>query len=146
MDTLLGGQLWMAAKNWHQTDVEFLIGDRVVPAHRSILAARSSFWEHHFKSKPNGKQICLDDVVDQVDATVFENLLCFTYTGQLKMTPDQQLWKLAQRCQLQTLIQLCESASKIQNLVELEELLREAHFNDLPRNIGNARWVISLKI
>ena len=83
MDALMGDQLWAAAKEKQFTDFEFLVGDRVFPAHKGIVAARSPVFAAMFKAdmkESRTQQVVIEDI----ESSIFEEFLYFLYTGQLK--------------------------------------------------------------
>lgn len=83
IDTLMSNELWLAAKEKLFTDFEFHIGDKVFPAHKGIVAARSSVFAAMFKAdmvESRTQKVIIEDI----EASVFEEFLYFLYTGQLK--------------------------------------------------------------
>lgn len=83
IDTRMGDELWESAKDKQFTDFEFLVGDRVFPAHKGVVAARSPVFARMLKSdmlESRTHQVIIEDI----EATIFEEFLYFLYTGQLK--------------------------------------------------------------
>jgi len=81
-------QLWAAAVDKVLTDVEFLIGDESISAHRSILSTRSPVFAGMFASgmkEARTGQVRIDDV----DLDSFRFFLRFLYTGTLVATAEQ---------------------------------------------------------
>lgn len=72
-------------ENMKFSDVIFNVRDRLVPAHKSILAARSKVFEamfqHPFEEKTSN-QVKIEDI----DPDVFHELLRFIYTGRMALT------------------------------------------------------------
>ena len=93
-DDLCAKQLWAAAENRRQTDVELLVRDRAIPAHRAMLAGRSPVWERHFQSNPREKQVRVDDA-DDLDPAVFEHFLHWSAENgavRAALAPGRKVW------------------------------------------------------
>ena len=121
VDTTLSSQLWSAVQNRIETDVEFLLrSGSTCAGHRCILSARSVVFHEMFKAQQESNSpIAIDDI----DVNVFEELLHFIYTGQLRIPADnQQLLMAAVKFQVETLINVCQSAVQHCNLTQSEEL------------------------
>jgi hypothetical protein len=93
VDTLMGGQLWSAAKEALFTDFEFHLGDRVFPAHKGIVAARSSVFAAMFKAdmvESRTQKVVIEDI----EPSIFEEFLYFLYTGQLKRSAADVTYRI----------------------------------------------------
>lgn len=116
-DRLAKEQLWSASlKSQHHADVKFVVKDNKFSAHKAILAARSPVFAEEFtKEKPGRKD---DDGplqiirIDDVDPESVEQFLHFVYTGEpiTSSLGNEELLKLAERYQLNTLIHMCRAA------------------------------------
>ena len=109
-DIRLGGQLWAAAEAKHQTDVEFIVGDRSFWAHKFILAARSPvlkamFGANMIESRTGRVRI------DDADPETFDRFLHFLYTGQLDGEASPELGYIAEKYNVTTLTDICQSAA-----------------------------------
>ncbi len=109
VDSTWQGELWASAVNKQFTDVEFLVGDESIAAHRSLLSARSPVFAAMFTS---GMQECQTRQVhlDDVDSAVFSDFLKFLYTGMLEPTAKnkKELLAVADKYQVETLKNLCQ--------------------------------------
>ena len=115
VDCTLATQLWSTAQTRTSTDVQLQVGcDAKFFAHRAILAARSAVFARMLdanrlklsESQPDGVL-----VVEDVDAVVFEELLYFIYTGQLRTSAHSgQLLAAAQQYEIETLVDVCRAA------------------------------------
>ena len=74
-----------------QCDIQFLIDDKIINAHRNILCCRSSYFRalllNDFSEKNQRKPIELTDV----DYTTFVELLFFIYTGIYHQTLSYEM-------------------------------------------------------
>ncbi len=81
----------------NQTDVQFLIDDRIINAHRNILCCRSSYFRalllDDFNEKNQRKPIELTDI----DYETFIELLFFIYTGTYHQTIS---YEIALKCMI----------------------------------------------
>ena len=90
------------------TDVKFQLGDQVVSAHRAILSSRSPVFAALLLAHPVGEIVKVE-----VEMDIFRALLYFIYTGKLRISArNEALKKIANECQIQTLISLCNAASQ----------------------------------
>lgn len=83
IDTRMSDEFWASAREKQFTDFEFLVGDRIFPAHRGIVAARSPVFAAMFKAdmvESRTQRVIIEDI----ESSVFEEFLYFLYTGQLK--------------------------------------------------------------
>ena len=118
-----GDELWAAAVNRRQTDVEFSVSDVVFGAHQIVISQRSSFWRLQFDSKKEEgtKRFQLD-----VNPGLFQQVLHFIYTGRLKMAPNRKLLELAEEYQMEALVNLCRCATQeLQVMEETPEMKAE---------------------
>jgi speckle-type POZ protein len=117
-DCLAKDQLWTALKSQlHLADVEFIVKNKKISAHKAILAARSQVFAAEFEKKQPGKDSPHQIPIETgVEPSTVENFLHFVYTGEPKGTlVDEELLKLAKHYQLTTLTSLCQVAlSKIE--------------------------------
>ena len=94
------------------TDVEFLVGEEALGAHRSLLCARSPVFAAMFasgmKEAENG-HVRIEDV----DPPSFERFLKFLYTGLMdeSLAMDEKLFAVADKYQVETLMELCRPAT-----------------------------------
>ena len=108
IDSLMGDQLWMAAKNSQGTDFEFVVQERVFPAHRVILSARSPVFATIMENMPEVSKLVITDMKPDL----FQHFLFFLYTGHLSTTAhNQQLLFAADKYQVETLKRLCQVAT-----------------------------------
>jgi len=100
-------QIWSAAIAKKFTDVEFLIGDQSVAAHRFVLCARSPVFAAMFNSgmaEALTRQVRIDD---DIDVNIFRTFLEFLYVGVLKSFDEKEkLFALADKYQVETLMAL----------------------------------------
>ena len=123
-DTLAAEQLWRLAADCQFTDIKFHVGDRIFNAHKMIVAARSPvmmamFMSDMTESKTNNVKI------DDCDPAVFERFLAFLYTGKLDESANhlEQLYAVADKYQVDTLKNLCQSAPAELDAAELTSLI-----------------------
>jgi len=118
VDSTFGEQLWAAAVNRKMTDIEFLVGEESFGAHRSLLSARSPVFAAMFASgmkEDKTGQVHIEDV----DPTTFQQFLKFLYTGTLEHSfMDSDLFEVADRYQIETLMELCRPATETIEIVE----------------------------
>ena len=108
-DGNISQQLWEAVVNkQHNTDVVFKVGNSAFPAHKFILAARSSVFRTLFDAEPqhNGQF----EIVD-FPPEILEQFLRFLYTGQLVNPTSKQLGMIADRYNVKTLTSLCRTVA-----------------------------------
>ncbi|XP_046561072.1 LOW QUALITY PROTEIN: kelch-like protein 24 [Haliotis rubra] len=90
------------------TDIVISIEGCKFPCHKIVLAAGSPYFKSMFSS---GMEESFKDVIDikQIDASVFEHVLHFIYTGNVSMTGTivQELFSQAHLFQVLTLVELC---------------------------------------
>ena len=111
VDSIFGEQLWAAVVNKKMTDVQFLVGEESFGAHRSLLSARSPVFSAMFSSgmkEAETGQVCIEDV----DPDTFKQFLKFLYTGMFEPSSmDSDLFEVADRYQVETLMELCRPAT-----------------------------------
>ena len=95
--------LWSSAVEKDWTDIEFQVGGKTFSAHRTLLALRCPAL---LRDGSSSAPIRIDDV----EPSVFEELLFFVYTGKLKTGPhpSKDLYEAAVIYQVDTLVQLFE--------------------------------------
>ncbi len=103
------------------TDVEFLVEEEAFGAHRSLLSARSpvlaAMFTSGMKEAKTGKVL-----IEDVDSSLFGIFLKFLYTGTFEPSSrDRELFTVADKYQVETLTELCRSATKT---VETENILK----------------------
>ncbi len=112
IDSTWSEQLWAAAVNKKMTDVEFVVDEEAFGAHRSLLSARSPVFTAMFasgmKEAETGKVR-----IDDVDPATFRQFLKFLYTGTVELSSlNGELFTVADRYQVETLMELCRPASE----------------------------------
>ena len=122
-DELLNIQLWSAAQNGHCTDVQLVVGERVFPVHKVILAARSPVFNAMFSNAMTESKSGIVNITD-VDPDVLEQFLRFMYTGELHQSApcSNRLAAVADKYQVETLQDLCEHGiddTKVQDIAEM---------------------------
>jgi len=115
-DSLINEQFWLSSGNRIGTDFEILIGKKIFPVHKFILAARSPVFASLFNQEKlveleSNRELKFDF---DVDKSCMEQFLKFIYTGQLKgaISNPKKLKELATTYQIKTLASICETASK----------------------------------
>jgi hypothetical protein len=113
-DRLAKDQLWAALKNQQNlVDVELLVQDQKIYAHKAILAARSKVFAAEFEKVQPGKDGPHQIRIDGVEPSTVEKFLHFIYTGEPMGTlADEELLKLATKYGLDSLFGLCRNALK----------------------------------
>lgn len=102
-DSLYASQLWSRNKQW--TDIELQVGDKTFSVHRALLAARCPILAASIPSESLSTPFQIGDV----DPLVFEELLYFLYTGQLRVNDLELLQRVssaAERFRVETLQKL----------------------------------------
>ena len=112
VDPTWSKQLWAAAVNRKMTDVELLVGKESLGAHRSLLSARSPVFAAMFAS--GMKEAATGQVrIEDVDPATFKQFLKFLYTGTFETSAmDKELFIIADKYQVETLMELCCPATK----------------------------------
>ncbi len=112
VDSTWADQLWASVINKKLTDVELLVGEKTFSAHRSLLSIRSPVFAAMFNS--GMKEAKTGQVrVEDVNPNTFGHFLYFLYTGTLEPAADkEELYPLADRYQVETLVNLCRPASE----------------------------------
>jgi len=112
LDVTWSEQLWAAAVNRKMTDVEFLVGEEVYGAHRSLLSVRSPVFSAMFASGMKEAETGRVRIED-VDPNTFQRFLKFLYTGILEPSAmDENLFTVADKYQVTTLTKLCRPATE----------------------------------
>ena len=99
------------------SDVSFVIGDEIIPAHKSVLIARVPFFDKMFAagmSEAESGEVKIDDD-DGVDAATFKEFLRYIYTDILPINLAENaasLLPLADKYDLPVLHRACEAALK----------------------------------
>jgi len=112
VDSSWKDQLWDSSVNRKLTDVAFLVGEETLSAHRSLLSIRSPVFEAMFNS--GMKEALTGQVrIGDIEPNTFRHFLHFLYTGMLEPGADkEELYLLADRYQVETLVNLCQPASE----------------------------------
>ena len=103
------GNVFHAAK---YTDVTIVCQDREFPCHKAILTGRSSVFEamfsHNFKEAEENKV----EVVEDIDADTFEEMLIFMYSGKVENLKKNaaNLMVVGEKYDLQDLKQMAEES------------------------------------
>ena len=123
-DELLNIQLWSAAQNGHCTDVQLVVGERVFPVHKIILAARSPVFNAMFSNAMTESTSGIVNITD-VDPDVLEQLLRFMYTGELHHSAScsKRLAAVADKYQVETLQNLCQHGIDETRVEDLPQIL-----------------------
>ena len=94
-------------------DITLVVGGEKVKAHKSILAARSTYFQNLFEPNSNWKESRADEIVLDEDPVAFKEALKFLYSGM----PDENLERsaievlpIADKYCLDELKQFCLSA------------------------------------
>ncbi|EFX82531.1 hypothetical protein DAPPUDRAFT_316272 [Daphnia pulex] len=126
-DRLAKDQLWAAKEELNLADVDFVVKDKIFPAHKAILAARSPVFADEFQKKPlDFPRIRMDDM----EPSTVENFLHFIYTGEPMGTlADEDLQELANRYGLTTLTSLCKVALKKNDVMQMEKVRKSLNSN-----------------
>ena len=104
-------QLWEAAVNKHKTDVVFKVGHSSFPAHKFILAARSSQFKAMFDAHQRIEFLAgLVIKMVEFEPKIIKNLLYFLYTGQLVNQASRPLRMTVKIYNVKTLASLCRTA------------------------------------
>ncbi|KZS19321.1 Uncharacterized protein APZ42_014173 [Daphnia magna] len=109
-DTHLADNLWSAAFGAYLTDAEISVDGRIFRVHKALMAARSPVFRELLCSE-NVKEPCLKRiVVEEINSSIFEEVLYFMYTGSLRVSVgDERLLAAAEKYQIETLRILCEN-------------------------------------
>ncbi len=129
-DRLAKDQLWATVTNQQNlADVELIVKDKIFPAHKSILAARSPVFADEFERiQPDVPQQIR---FDGVEPSTAEKFLHFIYTGEPKGTlEDGVLLMLANHYQLTTLVNLCHDALKKMDPIEMANIMIRLNNDD----------------
>jgi len=123
IDMTWENQIWNAVVNRKFTDVELLVGDQSFAAHRFILSARSPVFAAMFNSgmaEAQTGQVRIDDV----EPNIFRIFLEFLYIGSLKsFEENEQLFTLADKYQVETLMTLCQPTYESVNVEDFTKAL-----------------------
>ncbi len=131
-DRLAKDQLWAALIiQKHLPDVEFIVKDKIFPAHKAILAARSRVFADEFEKKQPVKgvphQIRMET---RAEPSTVLNFLHFIYTGEpIGTLADEELLKLADHYQLTTLANLCKHALEKIDAMQMAVLRKRLNSN-----------------
>jgi len=132
------------------TDIDFIVQDKKIPAHKDVLSARSSFFSNMFSSgmiESCQKEIAISDISSEA----FEVLLEYFYKGTLPSDEGivKELIVYSEKILLKRMKDHCEKSlikSVVEeNAVELYELskisaaekLRETTLELMGKNLGN---------
>ena len=121
-DVLWTTQLWESTEKKLLTDVEFVfVGEKeTLCAHRFILSARSPVFAAMFTSDMLESKTGRVEIKD-VDVNLFKHFLKFIYTGKLETSArNLDLLALADKYEIETLRELCQTATKE---VDIQEIL-----------------------
>lgn len=74
-------------------DIHLILGEAVIPAHKSILAARCSYFEAMFRSfMPENSQVTIAIGETIPSRQSFDSLLRYIYYGDVNMPPEDSLY------------------------------------------------------
>ncbi|KAI9552102.1 hypothetical protein GHT06_022439 [Daphnia sinensis] len=114
-DCKLKHQLWSAAsKNSGTTDMDFKIQNRIFPAHKSLVIARSKIFAAQLKKleelMDEGSTYRRPRITLDLNPDTFEALLKYMYTGEFQVPVEnaEEFWKSVATYGLATLSQLGE--------------------------------------
>ena len=100
-----------AAIERKMTDVESLVGEETFGTHRSLLSGRNPVFAAMFASGMKEAETGQVRIEDMNSAT-FQRFLKFLYTGELVPSAgDEELFTVADKYQVETLMDLCPSAT-----------------------------------
>ena len=90
------------------SDVTFIAGDKEIPAHKALLAAKSPVFAAMFKSRMKEEQTNRIEIPEK--SSVFEELLRFIYAGKIEKQEvyTEDLFVAADRYGIDQLASLCE--------------------------------------
>lgn len=112
VDSTWKEQLWASAVKKQFTDVEFLVGDESIAAHRTLLSARSPVFAAMFTSGME-ESITGQVRIEDADYSTFCDFLKFLYTGTLEPSAKkEELLAVADKYQVETLLNVCKLATK----------------------------------
>ena len=134
-DKNMKSDLWSAFINRQHTDVDLMLDQVVMEAHRAVLVSRSPVFLAMLGPEPptRGGQRCRIQI-EGTDISVFEEFLYFMYTGTLKgSTNCHQLLTLAEKYQVETLKLLCQHG-----------INKRAAIRDISAIIMMASWVFNV--
>jgi len=132
------------------TDIDFIVQDKKIPAHKDVLSARSSFFSNMFSS--GMKESCQKEIIiPDISSEAFEVLLEYFYQGTLPSDEGivKELIVYSEKILLKRMKDHCEKSlikSVVEeNAVELYELskisaaekLRETTLELMGKNLGN---------
>lgn len=145
-DQLAKDQLWDSVYIF-APDAKFIFKDKIVKAHKAILAARSPVFASTFagikeKKPANGHAPSVYAVtMEKVEWKIFEELLHFIYTGE-PMGPldNEELLKLADEYELTTLSNLCRVALKKIDAMQMVSVAKILNQDDASTSSSRIRW------
>ena len=126
-DSLMKEEMQRTVGNLGMADVEFLVSDRSIWAHKAIVCARSPVFSAMFATEMRESatgRVKIDDVTPKV----FRQFLQFLYTGSLGTSfyNNRQLAYCADKYQVDTLIALCQNSSLRPNSTALKRSISES--------------------
>ena len=126
-DVLLATQLWESTEKKLLTDAEFVFvgeeGEETLCAHRFILSARSPVFAAMFTSDMLESKTGRVEIKN-VDVNLFKHFLKFIYTGKLETSArNLDLLALADKYEIETLRELCQTATKEVDIQEIIETM-----------------------
>jgi len=117
--------IWALANSERFSDVEVVVGARTFRAHRALLSARSPVFSAMFTSgmeEARTGRVQIDDV----DPETFDQFLRFLYHGESKSYDadmKKNLYVVADRYQVGTLMQICKPTVASVGSVDVENLM-----------------------
>lgn len=128
--TLLRADLFMLLKNQKYTDVTFQVDNKIIKAHRLILAARSEYFDAMFNgnfSEENSNRFIITDT----DADTFGAVLIYLYTAHVPNVESkaEKVFKAADKLLLKHLKKEC--GAFISKHINLANVLKNLELADL---------------
>ncbi len=111
MDSLRSVDYWNMFLLVILTDAELQVGKKIFKVHRAIISSRSPVFTELFNTSTVESVTGKVRIDDGVNPDAFKEFLFFLYTGELKVSANSQsLLKLAEKYQVESLIEICRAA------------------------------------
>ncbi|XP_063904319.1 BTB/POZ domain-containing protein 9-like isoform X2 [Zophobas morio] len=115
------------------SDIQLILSDKIIHAHKIVLAARCKYFESLLMIDPKQAEIALQNVPSKA----FETILYYIYTGSIVIASEDEnnisdILKLAHEYSLKTLEKsINEKMNSIVNLSNVCSLLNKANAHDM---------------